>query len=383
MDPLAGALNLDDLRHLARRRLPAILYDYIAGGADDGLCPARNEAAFAALRLVPRYGVDAPVRDSGATLFGRRWSLPFGIAPTGMADLIRPGADLMLARAAARAGIPFILSGVSNATIEAVATAALDSWVQIYASRDPEVTFDMVRRAAAAGIKTLVLTIDVPAHANRERDIRAGFVRPYRPTARAAAEALLHPGWLASYLRHGVPPLANWAPYVAPAKGARAIAEAVARLHPCPWSWPLIEAVRQRFSGTLVVKGILHPGDAIRAADAGVDGIIVSNHGGRQLDRSVTPVESFLAIRAAVGGRVVLMLDSGIRRGSDVVAAFALGAAFTFVGRPTLYAVAAAGEAGAARAINILRREIGLVLAQIGCASVDQADRDLLYSPDP
>ena len=372
------ALNLDDLRRLARRRLPAILYDYIAGGADDGCCPSRNEAAFAARQLVPRYGGEITPRDTSVMLFGRRWAAPFGIAPTGMADLIRPGADLMMARAAAAANVPFVLSGVSNATIEDVAAAAPSSWVQLYASRDSAVTFDMVDRARRAGIATLVLTMDVPLHANRERDIRNGFVRPYRPSRRAAAEALLHPAWLTGYLRHGVPPLANWVPYVAPATSAHDVAEAVAKLHPCAWTWPLVEAVRARFSGALLVKGILAPQDALRAVAAGIDGIIVSNHGGRQLDRSITSLDAFPAIHAAVGDRVTLMLDSGIRRGSDVVAALCLDAKFTFIGRPTLYAVAAGGQAGASRAIQMLRREIDLVMAQIGCRSIEHATKNFL-----
>jgi L-lactate dehydrogenase (cytochrome)/(S)-mandelate dehydrogenase len=374
-----GMVNVDDLRRAAKKRLPRIAFDFIEGGVEDEDGLDRNERAFRETRLVPRYLVDVSKRDQSATLFGRTWASPFGIAPTGLASLFRPGADLMLAQAARDANIPFIMSGSSTASIEELAKLAPEhGWYQLYAARDKKISEDMIRRANDAGLSTLVLTVDVPVHSNRERNQRNGFTRPLKLTWATKFEALRHPGWLAGYLRHGTPMFSNWAPYAGNGADADAVSAFVSTQTAAPLTWRDVETFRRLWPRNFVIKGIMHPDDAIRAASLGVDGIMVSNHGARQLDRAPAPLEVFPAIRDAVGDKMTLMLDSGVRRGADALIALCLGAKFVFVGRATLYGAAVAGLAGARAAINILRREIDLTMGQIGCPSLDQLGPDFL-----
>ena len=365
------AVNVDDLRKLAKRRLPKIAYDFIEGGLEDERGIARNEAAFGEFRLVPRYGVDVARIDQSTTLFGRKFASPIGIAPTGLGGLFRQGADLLLAEAARDADVPFIMSGSSTGLIEDLARIApAHGWYQLYLAKDRRISEDMVRRASDAGLSTLAITLDVPVNSKRERNIRNGFVRPLRLTLRTKLEACLHPDWLVDYLRYGMPVLSNWQAYAPKGASAAEIAEFVASQTPSPVLWRDVEAFRRQWPGNLVLKGIMHPEDAVRAAALGVDGIIVSNHGGRQLDRAPGPIEVLPAIHAAAGDKLTLMYDSGIRRGSDVIIALCLGAKFVFMGRPTLYGVAAGGTAGASRALQILKQEIGTAMAQLGTPDI-------------
>ncbi len=374
-----GIVNVDDMRRAAKRRLPKIAFDFIEGGVEDEDGLNTNEQAFRRHRIVPRYLVDVSKRDQSAAVFGRSYASPFGIAPTGMAGLFRPGADLMLAEAAREANIPFIMSGASTASIEELAKVAPEhGWYQLYAARDKKISEDMIRRASDAGLSTLVLTVDVPVHSNRERNQRNGFTRPLKMTLATRLDALRHPGWLASYLKTGTPMLSNWAPYAGKDADADKVAAFVATQTAAPLTWRDVENFRRLWPRKFVIKGIMHPDDAVRAASLGVDGIMVSNHGARQLDRAPSPVEVLPAIRDAVGDRMTLMLDSGVRRGVDALIALCLGAKFVFVGRATLYGAAAGGVAGATAAINILRREIDLTLGQIGCPSLDQLGPDFL-----
>jgi (S)-mandelate dehydrogenase len=377
------AVNIEDLHRLARRRLPRVVFDYVEGGLDDERGLERAERAFDKYSLVPRYLVDVAERDQSASLFGRRYASPFGIAPTGLAGLCRPGADLMLAQAAAAENIPFVMSGASTASIEATARIAPDhAWYQLYGARDAAISEDLIRRSRDAGLGVLMLTVDVPVNSNRERNRRNGFERPYKLPPAILLEALRHPGWIVDYLRHGgLPKFENWRTYAPAGASAREIAEFVATQTPSTQTWRELESYRRLWPRPLVVKGILHPDDAVRARDLGVDGIIVSNHGARQLDRAPAPIEMLPAIAAAVGDTVTVMVDGGIRRGSDIVIAWCLGARYTFLGRATLYGAAAGGLAGAQRAIAILRREVDLVLGQIGCPSLDRLGADCLLSP--
>ncbi|HKU97034.1 MAG TPA: alpha-hydroxy acid oxidase [Vineibacter sp.] len=374
-----GIVNVDDLRRAAKRRLPKIAFDFIEGGVEDEDGLNVNEQAFRQHRLVPRYLVDVSTRDQSASLFGRTYASPFGIAPTGLASLFRPGADLMLAAAARDANVPFIMSGSSTASIEDLAKVAPDhGWYQLYAARDKKISEDMIRRADAAGLSTLVLTVDVPVHSNRERNQRNGFTRPLKLSLGTKLEALRHPGWLAGYLKQGTPMFSNWAPYAEKGASADAVAAFVATQTAAPLTWRDVETFRRLWPRTFVIKGIMHSDDAVRAASLGVDGIMVSNHGARQLDRAPSPVDVFPAIRDAVGDRMTLMLDSGVRRGVDALIALCLGAKFVFVGRATLYGATVGGQAGVTKAINILRREIDLTLGQIGCPSLDRLGSDCL-----
>ena len=366
-----AAVNVDDLRKLAKRRLPKIAYDFIEGGLEDEHGIPRSENAFRNHPLVPRYCVDVNERSQATTLFGRTYSGPLGIAPTGLAGLFRRGGDMMLAQAARDANVPFIMSGTSTGLIEDLGRIAPDhGWYQLYVAKDRRISEDMVRRAREAGLSTLVITLDVPINSKRERNIRNGFVRPLKLTLPTKLEACLHPEWMVDYLRNGMPVIANWQRYAPQGATAAEVAEFVATQTPSPVLWKDVETFRRLWPGKLVLKGVMHPDDAIRAAALGVDGIMVSNHGARQLDKAPSPVEVLPAINAAVGDKMTVMFDGGIRRGSDAIVALCLGAKFVFVGRPTLYGVAAGATHGATRALSIFRQEIDTTMAQMGAPDI-------------
>lgn len=379
---IQSAVNLEDLRLLARRKLPRIAFDFIDGGADDELCLRRNREAFAQHRLVPRYLRDVSQRDQSVTLFGRRYASPIGISPTGLAGLFRPDADLMLAAAARAADVPFLLSSASNAALEEVVPVAPEHvWFQMYCTSDDAINADLVRRARKAGVRVLVVSVDVPVNSNRERNRRNGFSRPFRMTPGVVLEALGHPAWVLRYLRTGgIPMMRNWKPYAPEGADAAQVADMYGTLTPAPMvNWEHLRRIRQDWPGPLVIKGLMHPDDAREAVRLGADGLVVSNHGGRQLDAAPSPLEMLPAIRLAVGDQVELILDSGVRRGSDVVIARCLGASSCIFGRPTLYAVAVGGEPGAARALQIMRNEVDMVLAQIGCRAFEELDASYLW----
>lgn len=382
---LRAAINLDDLRTLARRKLPRIAFDFIDGGADDELCLKRNRAAFERYRLVPRYLRDVSRRDQSVVLFGRTYASPVGISPTGLAGLFRPDADLMLAAAAREANVPFLLSSAANAALEdAVAVAPEHVWFQMYCTTDEAINADLVRRANAAKVQVLVISVDVPVNSNRERNRRNGFSRPFRMTPGVVLEALGHPAWVLRYLRTGgIPMMRNWKPYAPERANAGQVADLYGTLTPAPMvNWDTLRRIRAAWPGALLVKGLLHPDDAREAQRLGVDGLVVSNHGGRQLDAAPSPLEMLPAIRDAVGDRMELILDSGVRRGSDVVVARCLGARSVIFGRPTLYGVAAGGQAGATHALNIIRKEVDMVMGQIGCREFQALDNSYLWSAD-
>jgi L-lactate dehydrogenase (cytochrome)/(S)-mandelate dehydrogenase len=380
---IQSAVNLEDLRRMARRKLPRIAFDFIDGGADDERCLRRNREAFEAYRLVPRYLRDVSRRDQSVVLFGHTYASPIGISPTGLAGLFRPDADLMLAAAARDAGVPFLLSSAANAALEdAMAIAPEHVWFQIYCTSDEGINADLVARARKAKVRVLVVSIDVPVNSNRERNRRNGFSRPFRMSAAVALEALTHPGWLLRYLRGGgLPMMRNWQPYAPDGATPDQVADVYGTLTPAPMvNWDHLRRIREEWPGPLAVKGVLHPDDAREAVRIGVQGLVVSNHGGRQLDAAPSPLEMLPAIRAAVGERVQIILDSGVRRGSDVVIARCLGANSTIFGRPTLFGVAAAGQPGAAHALRLVRNEVDMVMAQIGCQAFAELDAGYLWS---
>ncbi|QGZ93655.1 alpha-hydroxy acid oxidase [Terricaulis silvestris] len=374
-------ISIDDMRDAARRELPKIIFDFIEGGVDGEHCLATNEAC-GSIRLVPRYFGDVGKVDQGVTLMGQTYASPFGIGPTGLVGLFRPGGDLMLARAAAAARIPFVLSSHANASLEEAAAAAGEyTWFQLYGARNRDISADMTKRARDAGIKTLMVTVDTPVSSKRERNMRNGFSRPLRMRLPILLEALRHPGWIARYLASGGTPLfSNWSPYAPAGASNDEVADFSTTQTPNRQTWKDLEATRRLWPQKLVVKGVMHPDDAVRTVECGADGVIVSNHGGRVFDRAPSTFEIFPHVRDAVGGRTSLMLDSGIQRGGDIATALALGADFTFVGRATLYGACVAGEAGATLAIEILQREIEIVLGQIGCASPADLNQSFLFS---
>jgi len=387
------AVNIEDLHRMAKRRLPKVAFDFIEGGLEDERGLDRNTAAFHKHNLLPRYLVDVSKRDQSQTIFGRTYASPFGISPTGGAGLFRRGADMMLAEAAAEANIPYIMSGSSNDSLETAARVAPDNaWYQLYAARDGAISEDLVRRTADAGLQALVLTVDVPVHPKRERNYRNGFSRirgggvmeslKLKPSI--LLEAVTHPAWVIEYMRlGGAPTLGNWAPHAPDgASTEEVIALGRGQTPAAAQTWRDLERYRRLFPRALVVKGILNPADAVRAAEIGVDGIIVSNHGGRQLDQAPASIEALPAIKAAVGDKVTVMLDSGVRRGADILIAFCLGAQFVFFGRPTLYGAVAGGLPGVKKAFDIFRGEIDLVMGQIGCPSLDELGPDFLWRED-
>ncbi len=384
---IQSAINLEDLRQMARRKLPRIAFDFIDGGADDELCMARNRQAFQKYRLLPRYLRDVSKRDQSVVLFGRSYASPIGISPTGLAGLWRPGADLMQAQAAREADVPFLLSSSSNDSLEEVMPVAPDHvWFQMYCTSDDRINTDFVQRARRAGVRALVVTVDVPVNSNRERNRRNGFSRPFRMTPAVVLEALGHPAWVMRYLRTGgIPMMKNWQPYAPEGADAAQVADMFGTLTPAQAvNWDHLRRIRAAWPGPLLVKGLLHPEDAAQAVQIGVEGLIVSNHGGRQLDAAPSPLEMLPAIRAVVGNDVQLILDSGVRRGSDVVIARCLGANAVVFGRPSLYGVAAAGLPGAKRALQIMRSEIDMVMTQIGCRAFSELDAGYLWpAPEP
>lgn len=378
------AINLEDIRKIAKRRLPRIAYDFIEGGVEDEICLARNREAFRRRTLLPRYFVDVQKRDQSVTLFGVTYSSPFGISPAGVAGLFRPYADRLLAEEAAHAKIPFLMSSAACITVEEAARIGPEtSWFQVYGTRDRKILDHQIGRARDAGIANLVLTIDVPVVPRRERNIRNGFSRPLKLTPSRILEGLAHPAWLIGYLRSGgVPLLANWVPYAKEGATKDEVADVFGANTPASGqTWETLEHIRGIWPGNLVVKGILDPRDARRISEIGANGVIVSNHGGRQIDACPSPVDMLVAVREAAGENMTIMLDSGVRRGTDILVSLCLGAKFVFFARPTLYGAAAAGSAGIRKVIDILRTEVDLALGQLGCADVKALDTSYLAVP--
>jgi L-lactate dehydrogenase (cytochrome)/(S)-mandelate dehydrogenase len=388
-----NAVNIEDLHQLAKRRLPKIAFDFIEGGVEDERGLERNRAAFNKHRLLPRYLVDVSKRDQSQMLFGRKYNSPFGISPTGTAGLFRRGADMMLAQAAKEANIPYIMSGGSNDSIETAARIAPEhSWYQLYAAREGRISEDLIRRVADAGLDGVVLTVDVPVRPRRERNIRNGFASIRGTWLKAALslkpgiliEAMSHPGWVLEYVKHGgTPNLENWAPYARPNASVDEVVDLFGANTPAhSQTWRELEKYRKLFPRNLIVKGIMDPKDALRCADIGCQGIIVSNHGARQLDQAPGSLDVLPAMKEIVGDRMTIMLDSGVRRGADILIALCLGAQFVFFGRPTLDGAVAGGLDGVRKAVDIFRTEIDLVMGQIGCPSLDQLGPDFLWTDD-
>jgi len=359
-------LNLADFEPVARRRLPHCFYSYIAGGVEDNQARAANRAAFARLAFRPRMLVDTSERDCQVEAFGKTWAAPFGIAPMGMVGLSAYRGDLALARAAARANIPFMLSGSSLVSLERIIAANPEAWFQMYPSPRMDDNERLLQRLVAAGYHNLVVTLDVPVPGNRESDLRNGFSSPLRITPRLALDGLLHPRWLAgtfarTLLTEGMPHFENYAQGRAPM-----LATSGVRPHRRDsMTWAALRRIRDLWPHRMVVKGVLAVEDVRPALAAGADAIQVSNHGGRQLDVSVAPLTVLPDIVAAAGDAPVLY-DSGIRRGSDVLKAIALGATQVFLGRPFMFAAVAGGEDGVVHAIDLLRREILSAQALLG-----------------
>jgi L-lactate dehydrogenase (cytochrome)/(S)-mandelate dehydrogenase len=368
------------MRLLARRALPRPIFDFADGGAEDEHTLRRNETAFEEIELLPRPLSGSAERDLSVSLFGSRLSLPLIIGPAGLAGLFWPDGERAVARAAHAAGTAFCLSHGSVATLEDVAaTAAAPRWMQVFIYKDRGFTRELAERAAKSRYDALVLTIDNQMLGNRERDIRNGFAIPPRFGLSGLAGMALKAEWLWR-MRREIKRI-TFGNYVRPGESAdlRTLAGRMASLLDPAMSWKDVDELRKAWAGPLLLKGVLHPEEAKAALDHGIDGLIVSNHGGRQLDGAPAAIDVLPAIVAAVDGRIPLLIDGGVRRGSDVVKALALGATACLVGRPQLWGLAVAGEAGVAHMLDIYRREIDRVMGLCGLSRVADISEDIVF----
>ncbi|MDH0683064.1 alpha-hydroxy acid oxidase [Achromobacter animicus] len=372
--------SLDDFERYAQRRLPSQLFSYITNGAEDEKTLRGNRSAFDRLALLPRVLRDVSTRTQQISLFGQRFSSPVGIAPVGMAAMWHYRADLDLATAAAKSEIPAIMSGASLVPMEDVAKAAPKTWFQAYLPASANDTEALVHRVAAAGFQTLVVTVDLPVTVNPERYLRNGFSNPLRPNLKLFWEGVSHPIWLTRVLMrtiasHGLPRFEN----LGSSRGASILTTKPVNnfINRDFFSWEHAKLIRRLWTGNLVIKGVLRPDDAVTARDLGFDGVIVSSHGGRQLDSAIPPLLVLQDVVKAVPDMAVMM-DSGVRRGSDALKALALGAKCVFIGRPFHYAAAYAGRQGVDRAIKIIQSEIHRNMAFLGINTIDEMDSSLI-----
>ncbi|MEP6607555.1 MAG: alpha-hydroxy acid oxidase [Burkholderiaceae bacterium] len=380
-DRFRKLLSLADFETAARRHLPRPIFGYVNGGAEDNVARDSNAAAYQRWSFLPRVLVDVSERTQSVELFGDTYSSPFGIAPIGISALIAYEGDLALARAADAANIPMVVSATGLTRLEDVREAAPRStWFQAYLPGEAASIEAMVHRVAAAGYRTLVLTVDVATLPSRENNIRVGFTMPLRPSARLAWDGISHPQWLIgtllrTLLSRGMPHFEN----SSAVRGVPIIARSVARQFSArdKLSWPHVDQIRRIWGGRLILKGILSADDARIAADRGVDGIVVSNHGGRQLDGSLAPLHALPAI-VRVKGAMKVLIDGGIRRGTDVLKALSLGADFVLIGRPFVYAAAIGGQAAVAHAIGLLSDEIRQDMALLGVNSLRELGPETL-----
>ncbi|SDX75380.1 L-lactate dehydrogenase (cytochrome) [Albimonas donghaensis] len=362
--------SIGDYETAARRRLPACVWEFLSGGVEDNVSRDRNAAAFERWALVPRTLVDVSSVDASVEVFGQRFNAPIGMPPTGVTAIYRPRCDALLAKSFHEAGLPYVISGASTVPLEELAKLHPGAWYQGYFSADRPLLDRICARLEAAGIGVLVVTVDVPVAANRENIARHDFTIPFKTTWRVALDGLLHPRWMAGTLvptlrDGGAPRFANQTDVIGPRiidDAPRSFRGGRDRL-----DWDDIAWLRDRWKGRLVIKGVLHPDDAVRAAEIGCDGVVVSNHGGRQLDFGPGGLDALPGVVAAAGDRLTVMMDGGVRRGSHALIARALGAKMVFAGRPFLWGASVSGAAGLDHVIALFRKEIDIDLALMGC----------------
>ncbi len=374
-------LCLSDFEEAARRKLPHAVYEYVCGGTEDGLSASANRASFERLGFRPRGLTGVAGRSQSVRLWGSEYASPVGIAPMGVTAICRRHCDMALAIAARTRGLPYVLSGASNVALEDIQAGPGGAWYQGYFPGDVDRLGRIVQRLLQANVEVLVVTCDTPVAANRENNQRNGFTIPFRPSLRLLLDGVRHPDWLfnvffKTLMNEGVPRFMNLyeehGPRITeePAHGFRGGRDLL--------TWEHMSWLREHWPGKLVVKGIMHPCDAQIAVERGMDGIIVSNHGGRQLDGAMASLAALPPIKRAVPEAYPVMIDGGFRRGTDVLKAIALGARMVFIGRPALYGASVAGAAGAGKVLDILSQEIDRNLALLGCAQLSDLDADYL-----
>ena len=377
---VAKAYSIEDLRLSAKRRLPQAIFDFFDGGAEDEVTLRDNEAAYKRIQLVPRVLTDVSEIDTSTVILGKPAALPVAIAPTGAVGFGWHGGDIAIARAAVAAGIPYTLSSTATASIEQIAKAAPGRlWFQAYILRNKPFLEALIERARAADYEALVITVDLPVGGKRERDFRNDFSVPFRFTPRNLLDFVRHPRWLSDIIRLGMPVMENLVGLETKATNSNAIASSVGRNYDPSFNWDALQKIRDRWPRKLIVKGILASEDAVRVATMGCDAVVVSNHGGRQLDGAVATIDALPGVIQAVNGRIPVLLDGGVRRGSDIFKALAMGAEGVMLGRATLYGVAAAGQAGASRSIAILKDEFIRTMQLCGTRSTNAVNSSALW----
>nr|WP_231374607.1 MULTISPECIES: alpha-hydroxy acid oxidase [unclassified Polaromonas] len=377
---VSKAYSIEDLRRAAQRRLPKAIFDFFDGGAEDEITLRDNRAAYQRVRLMPKVLTDVSTIDTSTDILGQRAQLPMAIAPTGAVGFGWRGGDIAIARAAAAAGIPYTLSSTATASIEQIANAAPGRlWFQAYILRNKPFLQTLIDRAQAADYEALVITVDLPVGGKRERDFRNDFSVPFRFTPKNLLDFARHPGWLSDIVRFGMPVMENLIGLESKATNATAIASSVGRNYDPSFNWEGLQKIRDGWPRKLIVKGILSPDDALRVAAMGCDAVVVSNHGGRQLDGAVATFDALPGVVKAIDGRIPVLLDGGVRRGSDIFKALAMGAQGVMLGRATLYGASAAGEPGASRALAILKDELVRTMQLCGVRSTGDANASFMF----
>ena len=375
-------LTIEDLRIAAKKRIPKLAFDYLSGGAGEEHNIERNQFSFKNILFCPEYIRSLSERKQTVELFGQTYDGPIGISPVGLGNLIWPEADTILAEMAQRRNIPYILSAVGTTTIEEVAETAPDNaWFQLYVPEEEYICFELIRRAQESGIKVLVVTVDIPYPAKRLRDWRNDFSLPFKIKPSVIWDVLRKPRWALGVLRSGSPRFENLVPYMKDAFEGKSLSAAQILQASPKLDEVLLRRIRDVWDGPMVVKGILSPKTALVAENCGVDGIVVSNHGGRQLNSAPSTIEALPYIREVLRPGTKVLIDSGIRGGEDIIKAFASGADYTFSGRSFMFGVGALGSSGGDHGLDIFIDEVDRTLAQIGCADIMALDRNFIWPP--
>ncbi|WP_447955804.1 alpha-hydroxy acid oxidase [Vreelandella sp. EE7] len=377
------ALNIEDLERISKKRLPNFVFEYVYGGSDDEHTLRRNRWVFDRYLFEPKTMTNVGPRDLSTTLLGGAYRMPLAIGPTGFNGMLTRDGDLKLAHAARNAGIPFVLSSVSTTRLEEIAAIeGLTAWMQIYFYRDRDFVESMVKRCQAAGFEAIVVTTDSAIYGNREWDVR-NFRRPMKPSLPNLLHLLGKPGWMSDVLwPDGLPTFKNLDELLPPGKrNAQGASQIIGPQLDPSLNWDDIAWLRAFWPGKLILKGILAPQEAQHAADLGVDAVVLSNHGGRQLNHSLSPMDTLEEVKARVGERCQVFVDSGFRRGTDIIKALALGADAVWLGRATLYGLAAGGQAGATHALGLLEKEMASTLGLLGYNRLNELDTHCLRRP--
>lgn len=381
---MTALINTESYRKAAREFLPRFVYEYLDGAAEDELCLFRNSEDLRKKTLIPKVLRETSKLDTSIDVFDSKWKFPFGIAPTGLNGLIRPNGDGSIAAAAADMGIPFILSTASNQRLEDICEGIPNSekWLQLYVMEDRRIAEQLVSRAKHAKFSALILTVDVPVSGFREKDVLNGFKIPMQPSLSLVADILKHPRWMTHQLLSGLPKFANLVSDPEEKLSAQSQAALLSRTMDRSLNWDDIHWLRKIWDGPILLKGVLHPSDVRMALHTGIDGLIVSNHGGRQLDVSPSSISMLPKITDVVQDRIPVFMDSGIRRGSDVVKALSLGAKAVFIGRPVLYGLAVDGQAGVKSILSLIAEELSRTMILLGASRLDEFDDSFTLETD-